>query len=738
MADEINIPIRSKYDDKGAKQALKDAKELDKLKPELKVTADVKSATKDIDGLMKKVDLLDKDAATILLTSNATDIAQDMASLLTDIDRLDANDPEVTVKAEQINSLKGDLDQIEAKVREVNQVPVDINTAPAKHGLDEVGKSAGSSKSVLANMVGNSAQDLGALGGIAGSAGVAFGQMGEYMADAASEGEGLGSILRNFAGVAGPIAAISVGVALVSREMEKNKRVAKENEDQVESFFKAIQDGSDILDVFVKQVRDTGTLKLPLVGDILPELDALNLKVEDFSRLAKLPRPQLEAWAQSQAKLGGKSKEFWQVITALDDANTNNAKAQERAKITLEALGGETAVVVEHVKGLNDAYAQAAGDTGAYSKAQQGLADTTARVDEIIRQADDAARDFADTMSSADFTNADLSGAVAGMEKFHDQFFGLADIMSESEQAWDDFGKSLKDNGKSFDLTSQKGRDNQKALEDLSRTIETKMAKAYTDADGDQRKFRDNATRIAQDTLKRLQREFGLSAGQAQDLGKRLGLLPKDIATRYKLNGTEEARTKIGLLQTAINNLPKDVQTRVTQQIIKGDYQGALATVQGYYNSHPASVDVNARAGDTSAAQRAMQDQFNRNPLVASVVVRDPNQFPVGGIGRHGGMAGPGGMLVAEAGPEFVRWPNGTRSLLSAPTVVPAGTQVTSTAATAARLDALEREAGRAGLSAPTTNVTVVLPRGHRERDVLAAAERAARRSGGLYRRSRR
>ena len=43
------------------------------------------------------------------------------------------------------------------------------------------------------------------------------------------------------------------------------------------------------------------------------------------------------------------------------------------------------------------------------------------------------------------------------------------------------------------------------------------------------------------------------------------------------------------------------------------------------------------------------------------------------------------------------------------------------------------------GMVAPAvTNVTMVLPRGYRERDVIAAGRRAARRSGGLYRRTRR
>ena len=51
-------------------------------------------------------------------------------------------------------------------------------------------------------------------------AGVAIGQMGEYMADARASGEKFGSIIKNFAGMALPIAGIATAVQLVGKYMK--------------------------------------------------------------------------------------------------------------------------------------------------------------------------------------------------------------------------------------------------------------------------------------------------------------------------------------------------------------------------------------------------------------------------------------------------------------------------------------------------------------------------------------
>jgi hypothetical protein len=221
---------------------------------------------------------------------------------------------------------------------------------------------------------------------------------------------------------------------------------------------------------------------------------------------------------------------------------------------------------------------------------------------------------FNTAVGSMDWGGATLKGAVAGMSAFHEQFFGLADIAAANEAAFDGLGESLKKNGKSFDLNTEKGRANQKAVEDLSSTLDGQLAAAYADSGGDMDTFKGKAAGIA-DTLRgRLQNELGLSAGAADDMIRRLGLLPEDVETRYQLSGTEEARLKIGLLQGSIDHLPENVRTQVTQQIIVGDYQGALATIQGYYNRNPATVKVNTVVGTIQAAGARMFPGYTPAP----------------------------------------------------------------------------------------------------------------------------
>ena len=168
----------------------------------------------------------------------------------------------------------------------------------------------------------------------------------------------------------------------------------------------------------------------------------------------------------------------------------------------------------------------------------------------------------------------------------------LAEIARNSAEAEQALADSVKENGKSFDFGTEAGLKNLDAIEGVAEAVGVKLASAYDDADGNQRKFRESATEIADETLARLREEMGLSEEQTGQLAEALGLMPEDIETRYEMSGTEEAITKIGLLETSIEGLPDNVQTKVTQQIIAGDYQGALDTVNDFYEQNPAILPV--------------------------------------------------------------------------------------------------------------------------------------------------
>jgi hypothetical protein len=735
MADKISIPIESKYDDKGAKEALADAKKIESADPTLQVDAETTNVKRDIDGLMTKVDKLDADTATILLTSNATAIATDITDLIVDLDKLDASDPTVDVKAEQINSLKGDLDQIEAKIRDVNNVPVDVDTKPAQKGMEDIGHSADAAKSVSANAIGNITQDLGALGGVAGSAGVAIGQFGEYFADAAAEGkESLGSIAKNFISVAGPLTAVTVGVGLITQAFQAQAKAQAEtkafNKERVQAFTEALQDATLTTQELQKALESGGkeTGIFVRIADQTRNVEESVAKLfhtfDHFQQAVAGGTEGYDKWSQSlidSAKRAGASGDQVEKLTAaLNDARDGTldvtgvlvGMSPEFVTVT-EAAVAYGSAVRDSGKGSQQAafdqqfYGDALDDTtGKLDANAEGISDNTALLDENAQhitdwyaaqqQANDAAQQFSDTLASADFAHADVAGATAGMQAFHDQLFGLSDVMAASEEAWDGLGASIKENGDNFDLTTEKGRNNQKALEDLASTIDTQMVAAYVDANDNQDTFRQKATTIADDTLARLQKQFGLSSDQAHDLAGKLGLLPEDIETRYQLSGTEEAREKIGLLQSSIDALPKDVQARVTQQIITGDYQGALDTIQSYYTAHPVTSRVVTEPGDVTGTLQLMQGQANRNPIVVPVKAGPAPAPSMTGAGSNRSVEG--------APPPVVATPYGVGAVTPYSAV---------------------------------TNVTVNLPRGTRPDDMVRAADRYARRNGRAHARRR-
>jgi hypothetical protein len=104
--------------------------------------------------------------------------------------------------------------------------------------LEHVRGESDQSRSVLANLAGNAAQDLGELGGVVGTLGVGVGQLAEYAVD--------GNIaLRSLAGVAGPMAALSVATLAVQNAMQNMAATKAFNADQVKGFSDAVNELGD-------------------------------------------------------------------------------------------------------------------------------------------------------------------------------------------------------------------------------------------------------------------------------------------------------------------------------------------------------------------------------------------------------------------------------------------------------------------------------------------------------------
>jgi hypothetical protein len=226
------------------------------------VEADTKKAEKDLERIEEAVEELEKATPEVEITADTTELERATEDAADALKKLTTDTPKVTLEVDD-TALRGAADRSRA-------------------AIDGIGKSADSSKSVLANMVGNATQDLGALSGVAGSAGVAIGQMGEYMADAAAAGEGIGSIAGNFLRVAGPVAAISLGVGLLTTVFSNMSKSAEEARKRAEDFAKAMEAaGGSVAGTFAN-LADAGQFDA-----LADDLDRLGLTFKDFVQLAQ-------------------------------------------------------------------------------------------------------------------------------------------------------------------------------------------------------------------------------------------------------------------------------------------------------------------------------------------------------------------------------------------------------------------------------------------------------------------
>lgn len=195
----------------------------------------------------------------------------DVDQVVSDLNRMGLTFDEIRADADKLATALKDVDGV--RLEQVNDGLDRTST-----GTDKVARSAGGAHSVLANMIGNATQDLGALGGVAGSAGVAIGQMGEYMADAKLEGESFGSVVKNFSTIVGPVAALSAGVLVATKLWGNYQAAQAEIARQTDDVAKALIDLSGI----VEQVNEDLAQQAE-VGDFGDKLlDSLSLTDEKF------------------------------------------------------------------------------------------------------------------------------------------------------------------------------------------------------------------------------------------------------------------------------------------------------------------------------------------------------------------------------------------------------------------------------------------------------------------------
>lgn len=264
----------------------------------------------------------------------------------------------------------GDALKRTADAGRVAGADIDAGATTAQGGLDRVRDSGDQSRSVLANMVGNSTQDLAGLGGVAGTVGMALGQIGEY----ATEG---GISLKNLAAVAGPMAALA-GVMLVVAQG------AKQAAERTEEFEENIRKLSSATDDQVIAMYGQAMMRAALDGE------SFNDQLVEMAENNRIGLLRLQDLLVAQ---GASQKELAGIQAALDEVNRAQAQQEETERKYGEAVEGTTDAL--------------AGLEGASGRVSTALRDQLAALKDLL------AEQLAAVTSANDLESAQIDLATA-------------------------------------------------------------------------------------------------------------------------------------------------------------------------------------------------------------------------------------------------------------------------------------------------------------------------------------
>ncbi len=166
--------------------------------------------------------------------------------IVADLNRAGVSYDDLSANADQ---LARSLREVESAGRAATGGDLTPNVDMASDSVRRLGHEADQSRSVLANMAGNSAQEMGALAGATGTVGVALGQLVEYAADGNVSMGGLAKMAGPMALVAGAMYGLSENAKAAAERTRDITEATKElsrvaDEEVVKSLGRAMADAA--------------------------------------------------------------------------------------------------------------------------------------------------------------------------------------------------------------------------------------------------------------------------------------------------------------------------------------------------------------------------------------------------------------------------------------------------------------------------------------------------------------
>ena len=223
--------------------------------------------------------------------------------------------------------------------------------------------------------------------------------------------------------------------------------------------------------------------------------------------------------------------------------------------------------------------------------AMQGLNPSLVAAQEAASAAVQPTRDYAAEAEAAAQAAADLASAVDETRQSLNDYYSAALAMSDAtiaaEAAFQKATDAAKENGATLDLTTEKGRENQKALNDVATAAE-RQAIAMLEAEESTAAVAAASSR-AREQFVTVAIQMGMNSDEAEALADRYGLIPEDVTTRLSQPGMEGSQQEAQAYRELLARLPEEVRTHIR----------TIPDLSGYYDVDRALNRINGRTVTT-------------------------------------------------------------------------------------------------------------------------------------------
>lgn len=288
------------------------------------------------------------------------------------------------------------------------------------------------------------------------------------------------------------------------------------------------------------------------------------------------------AWQQQRDILVEYDGQIAQMATtSLPDAQAAFRQLHKEAGGTSEA--GEQLLKV--MPELRDSLVGVAQDAGLATNDSTLLQIALGEVEAATDAAADATLDAADALG--EYTDA-LTENIEANREAAGLVLSLRDAQNRAEAAYDSARESLKENGKTLDVTTAKGRENRAALDDIAESgwdlIESMNANGakQKDLQGTMKSTRDRFIEVAE--------RMGASSKEARELADELGLIPKNVKTDISADASQ-AKKEGRETRAYLNNL----HARISVAAATGSAYAEANALYNYINGLNATISVSGR-----------------------------------------------------------------------------------------------------------------------------------------------